>query len=130
MCDCIVGPIRVDPSPLQKKNPQIAGCQFIHDLALPLAKLRIRARGSAGGHNGLASIVNELGGEDFARLRIGIAWVEGRRMVSHVLGEFSSEEEPEVRQAIERAADAAATAAERRSHVAAGTRLLTGILAD
>jgi len=77
------------------------------DLALPLARLRIRGRGSAGGHNGLASIVAELGSEEFARLRIGIAWVEGQRMVSHVLGEFSPEEEPQVTQAVARAADVA-----------------------
>jgi PTH1 family peptidyl-tRNA hydrolase len=43
------------------------------DLALPFGKIRIRAHGSAGGHNGLKSIVEKLGGLDFPRLRLGIA---------------------------------------------------------
>ncbi len=76
------------------------------DLALPLAKLRVRPKGSAGGHNGLASIIAELGSEEFARIRVGIEWVEGRRMVSHVLSPFSPEEQREMRRAVIRAADA------------------------
>ena len=62
--------------------------------------MRLRARGSAGGHNGLKSTIQHLGTQDFARLRIGIG-APGRnpserkaRTVSHVLGAFSREEEP------------------------------------
>jgi len=76
------------------------------DMALPIAKLRLRFKGSAGTHNGLASIVQELASEDFARLRVGIGWVDGSRMVGHVLGTFSAEEEPLVGEMIGRAADA------------------------
>lgn len=76
------------------------------DMALPLGRLRLRARGSAGGHNGLASIVQELGGEDWGRLRVGIGQVAGERMVGHVLGAFGPEEQPIIKQAIATAADA------------------------
>jgi len=77
------------------------------DLALPLGRLRFRPQGSAGGHNGLTSIIQELGGDDaFARLRMGIDAAVGARMVGHVLGTFSPEEQELINQAIRRAADA------------------------
>ncbi len=78
----------------------------VDDLALPLARLRVREAGSAGGHNGLISLIQELGSDAFARLRIGIAWVEGKRMVGHVLGAFTKEEEAQIEPAVKRAADA------------------------
>ena len=49
----------------------------VDDMALPFGKLRLRERGSAGGHNGLRSIIGEMGTEDFARLRVGIGSAEG-----------------------------------------------------
>ena len=67
----------------------------------------MRPGGSAGGHNGLANIIEQLGGDDFARLRIGIEAVQGSRMVDHVLGRFTPEEQGPIDQAIGRAADAA-----------------------
>ena len=76
------------------------------DLALPLGRLRLRPQGSAGGHNGLADIIAELGGSGFARLRVGIESVAGASMVRHVLSPFSAQEEREMVQAIRRAADA------------------------
>jgi len=76
------------------------------DMALPLGRIRLRAMGSAGGHNGLASIVRELGSEDWSRLRVGIGQVSGERMVGHVLGTFSAEERPVVEQAVRTATDA------------------------
>lgn len=79
---------------------------IVDDLALPVARLRVREKGSAGGHNGLTSVIAELGSDAFARLRIGIAWVEGKRMVNHVLGAFSAEEEALMKPAVARAADA------------------------
>jgi PTH1 family peptidyl-tRNA hydrolase len=76
---------------------------ILDDMALPLGRLRLRAGGSAGGHNGLTSVIQEIGTQQFPRLRIGIEGVEGRRMVGHVLGPFSRDEEPEIVRAIERA---------------------------
>lgn len=80
---------------------------IVDDMALPLGRLRLRPGGSAGGHNGLASVIEQLGGEDFARLRIGIEAVEGSRMVDHVLSPFTPEEQGPIDRAIGRAADAA-----------------------
>lgn len=77
------------------------------DAALPLGKLRLRASGSAGGHNGLQSLLNHLGaGENVPRLRVGIGGAPGREMVSHVLGRFSREEEPLLSESLARAVDA------------------------
>jgi peptidyl-tRNA hydrolase, PTH1 family len=73
---------------------------LVDDMDLPLGRLRLRASGSAGGHNGLRSTIQQLGTESFARLRIGIGapaeLPEQRRArtVSHVLGRFSAEERP------------------------------------
>ena len=73
---------------------------LVDDMDLPLGRLRLRASGSAGGHNGLRSTIQHLGGQDFARLRIGIGApaenpAERRaRTVGHVLGRFSPEEQP------------------------------------
>ncbi len=71
---------------------------LLDDMDLPLGKIRIRSKGSSGGHNGLKSIINHLGTSDFKRLKIGIgppSEVQKERKsktVSHVLGQFSKEE--------------------------------------
>jgi PTH1 family peptidyl-tRNA hydrolase len=81
----------------------------VDEVQLPLAKLRARARGSAGGHNGLKSIVEHLG-EDFARLRIGVGRGDARRdLADHVLAGFDKDEADEVTRMTVRAADAAET---------------------
>ncbi|WP_254967510.1 aminoacyl-tRNA hydrolase [Cyanobium sp. CH-040] len=72
----------------------------VDDMDLPLGRLRLRASGSAGGHNGLRSAISHLGTQDFARLRIGIGApadnpAERRaRTVGHVLGRFAAAEQP------------------------------------
>ena len=75
------------------------------DLALPLGKLRLRALGSAGGHNGLTDIIQRLGNDDFSRLRIGIDSPQWNA-TDHVLGEFDAEEMSVVTPAVTRSADA------------------------
>lgn len=72
----------------------------VDDMDLPFGKLRLRASGSAGGHNGLRSTISHLGTQDFPRLRIGIGApadnpVERKaRTIGHVLGRFSPAEQP------------------------------------
>jgi PTH1 family peptidyl-tRNA hydrolase len=79
----------------------------VDEVQLPLGRLRVRTRGSAGGHNGLKSVIAHLG-EDFARLRIGVGRGDNRRdLADHVLARFDGEETAEARRMIERAADAA-----------------------
>jgi len=73
------------------------------DLDLPFGTLRMRARGSAGGHNGLASIFEQLGTQEITRLKIGIGRGPGSAY-SRVLTRFSPEEEKELPELIERAA--------------------------
>ena len=79
------------------------------DIALPLGALRLRKGGSAGGHNGIKSIISHLGTQDFPRVRIGVGGKpEGWDLADYVLGSFSKEEVPVIREAIDLAADAAA----------------------
>jgi PTH1 family peptidyl-tRNA hydrolase len=80
------------------------------DLALPLGKIRIRERGSAGGHNGLKSIIAEIGTDEFIRLRIGIQpehpIADAKRFV---LDAFPKSEQPIVKETLEKSADALRT---------------------
>ena len=80
----------------------------VDEAALPFGKLRARARGSAGGHNGLKSIIERLGTTDFSRLRLGVGRGDGRRdLADHVLARFERSEQTELETLITRAADAA-----------------------
>ena len=63
------------------------------DVALPLGTLRFREKGSAGGHNGIKSIIQHLG-DEFPRLKLGIGGSNPGEMVGHVLGKFSPDEKP------------------------------------
>src|SRR5687767_5663461 len=60
----------------------------VDDFALPLGRLRLREQGSAGGHNGLRSIIGEMGSQSFARLRVGIG-EPSRGASDHVLSRFT-----------------------------------------
>jgi PTH1 family peptidyl-tRNA hydrolase len=77
----------------------------VDDMALPFGRLRMRERGSAGGHNGLRSIIGELGTDDFARLRVGIG-APPREAVEHVLGDFAHAEQRDLDVVLGAAADA------------------------
>jgi PTH1 family peptidyl-tRNA hydrolase len=80
----------------------------VDEAALPFGKLRARARGSAGGHNGLKSVIERLGTTDFPRLRLGVGRGDDRRDLSdHVLAKFERDERVELESFIARAADAA-----------------------
>lgn len=78
---------------------------ILDDLALPLGKLRFRSSGSAGGHNGLQSIIDHFGTPAVPRLRVGIGSAE-RDAVDHVLGRFALEERPVLEQSLDRALEA------------------------
>jgi peptidyl-tRNA hydrolase, PTH1 family len=81
---------------------------IVDDINLELGRLRARAAGSAGGHNGLKSIIEALGMGEFARLRVGVGRGDARRdLADHVLARFEPDERPIVGEAVGRAADAA-----------------------
>ncbi len=80
------------------------------DLNLPLGKLRLRPRGSDGGHKGLASIIQQLGKQDFPRLRIGIAPPPPQFAAEkYVLSRFSREERGPLEEAVGKAVECALT---------------------
>ena len=80
------------------------------DTALPVGRLRIRVKGSAGGHNGLKNIIQHLGTDQFPRLRVGV----GEKphpdydMADWVLGKFTGEDKKKIDASVKRAADAVA----------------------
>jgi PTH1 family peptidyl-tRNA hydrolase len=78
----------------------------LDDLALPVGRLRLRARGGSGGHNGLESIIMQFGTEEIPRLRIGIGEAPREGSVDYVLNRFVDEEKPLVRSTINRAVEA------------------------
>jgi PTH1 family peptidyl-tRNA hydrolase len=81
---------------------------LVDDSNLELGRLRARAAGSAGGHNGLKSMIEALGMGEFARLRVGVGRGDARRdLADHVLAAFEPEERSIVAEAVDRSADAA-----------------------
>ena len=81
---------------------------IVDDVNIELGRLRTRSRGSAGGHNGLKSIIGSLGSEEFARLRIGVGRGDDRRdLADHVLAKFGAAERATIAEAVGRSADAA-----------------------
>src|SRR5438552_7070591 len=79
------------------------------DFALPLGKLRLRPKGSAGGQKGLEDILRRLGTEEISRLRIGLGVLPpGRDAAGYVLSKFTKDEQPEIAAGVQRASEAAA----------------------
>ncbi len=78
------------------------------DISLDPGSIRIRLKGSAGGHNGMKSIISHIGTQEFARIKVGIgAKPAGWDLVDHVLGRFSGEERLKIEEALKDAAAAA-----------------------
>ncbi len=72
------------------------------DMDLPVGRLRMRRSGSAGGHNGMKSIISHLGGQDFPRLRIGIGKSDRKKQtIGHVLGKFAPEEKKVIQEMLD-----------------------------
>jgi PTH1 family peptidyl-tRNA hydrolase len=79
----------------------------LDEVHIELGRLRTRARGSAGGHNGLKSIIAALGSEECARLRVGVGRGDDRRdLADHVLAKFGAEERAIAVETVDRSADA------------------------
>jgi PTH1 family peptidyl-tRNA hydrolase len=72
------------------------------DVSLETGRIRVRAKGSAGGHNGLKSIIYMLQSDEFPRVKMGVG-APKHDMINHVLGRFSRDEVPVMEDAIERA---------------------------
>ena len=83
------------------------------DFNLPLGTLRLRTKGSDGGHQGLASVIQMLGTRSFARLRLGIGLIPGEEVVGYVLSRFSKSEQPTVAEMVESGSEALTVVVER-----------------
>jgi peptidyl-tRNA hydrolase, PTH1 family len=78
------------------------------ELDLPVGKIRLREKGSAGGHNGMKSIIQHLGTQEFKRIRIGINRpTNSMKIADYVLGRFPAEELQDIKDAIQKSAEAA-----------------------
>ncbi len=94
-----------------KCNPKTDLIVISDDISLPEGMIRIRKKGSAGGHNGLKNIIAQVGTDEFARIRIGVGdKPKNGDLVNHVLGHFTKEARAQVEQGLENAADAIALA--------------------
>lgn len=77
------------------------------DLDMKVGKIRLRSQGSAGGHNGIKSIINHLGSQDFNRIKIGIGRPkQGEKVVHHVLGRFDHEDYTMIVRTLDKVEDA------------------------
>lgn len=92
-----------------KMDPERELLVIYDDVSLKPGQLRIRKKGSAGGHNGIKNIIQHLGTQVFARIKIGVGEKpEGYDLADYVLGRFSGEDEKLMSDAYERAVQAAA----------------------
>ncbi|WCK54630.1 aminoacyl-tRNA hydrolase [Aneurinibacillus sp. Ricciae_BoGa-3] len=91
-----------------KVNPEEDLLVIFDDMDIPCGKIRLRTKGSSGGHNGMKSLISHLGTEEFKRVKIGIDRPQpGRKVVDHVLSSFTPDDLPVVEDAVKRAAEAA-----------------------
>lgn len=80
------------------------------DISLAAGQLRLRAKGSAGGHNGIKSIISHLGTQEFPRIKVGVGdKPKGWDLADYVLSRFNDDEQPLIREAIKDASDAVKT---------------------
>lgn len=92
-----------------KIDPEQELIVIYDDISLAPGQLRIRANGSAGGHNGIKSIISHLGTQVFLRVKVGVGEKpQGWDLADYVLGHFSKEEQQVMQESFDRAADAAA----------------------
>ena len=92
-----------------KIDPEQELIVIYDDISLEPGQLRVRAKGSAGGHNGIKSIISHLGTQVFLRVKVGVGEKpQGWDLADYVLGHFSKEEQQVMQESFDRAADAAA----------------------
>ena len=92
-----------------KIDPEQELIVIYDDISLAPGQLRIRAKGSAGGHNGIKSIISHLGTQVFLRVKVGVGEKpQGWDLADYVLGHLSKEEQQVMQESFDRAADAAA----------------------
>lgn len=85
-----------------KVDPESEVIVISDDIELPPGYIRVRPKGSAGGHNGLKSIIQHLGTTEFIRVRMGVGMKPPKMdLADHVLGHFKEEDEPELKCAID-----------------------------
>ena len=90
-----------------KIDPESELIVIYDDINLAPGRLRIREKGSAGGHNGIKNIISHLGTQVFPRIRIGVGEKpKGWDLADYVLGRFAKDEEPVIREALDNAAEA------------------------
>ena len=100
--------LSVEPAAAFYKVPAERVLVIFDDVSLPVGKIRIRAEGSAGGHNGLKSLISALGKQTFPRIKVGV----GEKphpdydLADWVLGKFTAKEEKDLAPAVEHAAEA------------------------
>ena len=91
-----------------KVDPETELIVIYDDISLDVGKLRIRAKGSAGGHNGIKNIIAMTGTQNFMRIKVGVGEKpKGWDLADYVLGHFSTEDRAKVEEAIGHAMDAA-----------------------
>ena len=91
-----------------KIDPETELIVISDDISLPPGQIRVRKKGSAGGHNGLKNIIQHLGTEGFQRIRLGVGEKpKGYDLADYVLGHFSKEEEAFIKEGIGKAIEAA-----------------------